>query len=227
LFAKIKAVSKRTIYLYLPDEAKDKEKQRIARGSLQNCSDTTDKKNKSHSHQTASGENYSPGKVILDTKLADIIHDSVRSDKSNGYPYRFLLRHDGRNVSSVEDYESEDASPSSIAKRNESDSKSKDVLLYPGHSEVKNENNELNSSNTESPDCKVHMQIIHDLEDTIRELEQIEVEISIPFHDLRMHMIRLRNLSGEREPVLIYLTIDLTCNKVSYTLGKNRAELEH
>ena len=36
LFAKIKAVSQRTIYLYLPDEAKDKEKQRIAKSPLQN-----------------------------------------------------------------------------------------------------------------------------------------------------------------------------------------------
>ena len=113
-------------------------------------------------------------------------------------------------LSSVEDYESDDVSPSSIANRNESDSKSKDVLLYPGHSEVKNENNELNSSNTESPDCRVHIQKIHDLEDTIRELQQREVEISIPFHDLRMHMIRLRSLSGEREPVLIYARPDLT-----------------
>ena len=166
----------------------------------------------------------------MDTKLADIIYDCVRSDKSNGYPYRFLLRHDGRNVSSVEDYESDDVSPSSIANRNESDSKSKDVLLYPGHSEVKNENNELNSSNTESSDCKVHIQKIHDLEDTIWELEQREVEISIPFHDLRMHMIRQHSLSGESEPVLIYARPDLTStsNKVkSYTLGKNQAELEH
>ena len=36
LFAKIKAVSQRTIYLYLPDEAKDKEKQKIAKSPLQN-----------------------------------------------------------------------------------------------------------------------------------------------------------------------------------------------
>jgi hypothetical protein len=92
-------------------------------------------------------------------------------------------------------------------------------------SDLKSENNEINLSKTESPDCKVLIQKIHDLEDTIRELEEElnwprEFELSIPFRELKIQLIRQSNISGQGEPVLIYLTIDLTSNKVSYTLGK-------
>jgi len=38
LFTTVKNLSRRTVYLYLPDEAKDKKMQSVARGSLQNCS---------------------------------------------------------------------------------------------------------------------------------------------------------------------------------------------
>ena len=138
--------------------------------SLESCSDTIDKKNQTANKQKTrnleSRENQSLDKVILDTKLADIIYDCVRSDKSNGYPYRFLLTHDGRNVSSVEDYESKDVSPAS--NRDESDSKSKDALMYPGHSDVKQENNEINSPTIESPNCKLHIQKIQELEEALK-----------------------------------------------------------
>ena len=86
-------------------------------------------------------------------------------------------------------------------------------LSYPEHSEVKPTINELNSFNTESLDGKVHIQKIQDLEDTIRELEQREFEISIPFRELKVKLIRQSNLSGQDEPCLIYLTIDLTSKK--------------
>lgn len=89
------------------------------------------------------------------------------------------------------------------------------------HSEVKPTIDEINSPNTESPDCKVLIQKIRELEHTIQELEERENETSIPFHDLRMHMIRQYSLSGEREPVLIYARPDLTHSKSkSFTLGK-------
>jgi hypothetical protein len=113
------------------------------------------------------------------------------------------------------------------------------------HSQVNPIINEINSSNTESPDCKVHIQKIQELEGTNRELEealkaqsrlmtggtympveqrQREYEISIPFRELKIQLIRQSNISGQAEPVLIYVNIDLTStsNKVkSYTLGKN------
>ncbi len=88
-------------------------------------------------------------------------------------------------------------------------------------SQVNHITNEINSPNTESPDCKVLIQKIRELEHTIQELEEREIETSIPFHDLRMHMIRQYSLSGEREPVLIYARPDLTRSKSkSFTLGK-------
>lgn len=107
------------------------------------------------------------------------------------------------------------------------------------HSEGKPTVNEISS--TQSSDCKNHIQKIHQLENTNRELEQAlkassilmtgetyvpvkhwqrEFELSIPFRELKIQLIRQSNISGQGEPVIIYGILDLTSNKVSYTLGK-------
>jgi hypothetical protein len=66
---------------------------------------------------------------------------------------------------------------------------------------------------------------IEELEEALRllvEHMQSEFEISIPFRELKIQLIRQSNISGHAEPVLIYFNIDCTSNKVkSYTLGKN------
>ena len=177
LFTKIKSVSQRTIYLYLPGEAKDKEKQGIAKRSLQSCELTqSTRKIKRRINKRQEiwkvGENQSLDKVILNSTLADVIHDNVSSDRTNGFPYSFVLKHDGQNVSSVEDYESEDVltpSTSMISiNRDESDSKSKDVHLWSGHSEVKPEDNEINLQRIECPDCKEYVLQIQELKEALK-----------------------------------------------------------
>lgn len=179
LFSNIKTVGQRTIYLYLPDEAKDKEKQRNAKSPLQDCSDTPDKKPKPQPRQTSSeeknpnwpsGKNNSAGTLILGTELADIIHDCVHSDKSNGYQYRFLLTHDGQNVSSVKDFDSQDvltSSTSSILNPDGANLQSKDLPLYPERSEFKPIINEINDASIECPDCKIRIQKIQELEEAL------------------------------------------------------------
>ena len=108
----------------------------------------------------------------------------------------------------------------------------------PEGSDLKSENNLPNS---ECPICKVHLKKIHDLEDTNRELElkassrlmtgddwQREYQIEIPFRELKIQLISQLNRSGQEEPVVIYGIIDLTSNKVSYTLGKKpEQKLDH
>jgi hypothetical protein len=187
VLSKVKSLSRRTVYSYLPDSAKNKKMQQLRRkkSPLQICNDTVEKgapPNKEVNEVTerktevCDGEEVRPGKVILNSTLADVIHDNVHSDRANRFPYIFVLTHDGRNVRSVEDYESEDVLTSSTSmismNRDESDSKSKDMLLYPGHSDFKRENNEINSPIIESPNCKLHIQKIQELEGTNRELEE-------------------------------------------------------
>lgn len=183
LLSKIKSLSRRTVYSYLPDSAKNKKMQRLRRkkSPLQICNDAFEKEalpNKEVNEVTerktevCDGEEGRPGKVILNSTLADVIHDNVSSDRTNGFPYSFVLKHDGQNVSSVEDYESEDVltpSTSMISiNRDESDSKSKDVHLWSGHSEVKPEDNEINLQRIECPDCKEYVLQIQELKEALK-----------------------------------------------------------
>jgi hypothetical protein len=109
LFSTIKSVGRRTIYLYLPDEAKDKKMQTIAKLSLQTCSE---KRNAVKALQMLRGrprqvnipnEKYHyPGTVILSNEWANSIHALMSVQSSS-----FTLTHDGQNVISVERLDSE------------------------------------------------------------------------------------------------------------------------
>ena len=57
LFTAVKNLSRRTVYLYLPDEAKDKKMHSVARGSLQNCSSN----GSSNGHSNGNGDGHSNG----------------------------------------------------------------------------------------------------------------------------------------------------------------------
>jgi len=50
----------------------------------------------------------------------------------------------------------------------------------------------------------------------------VEFKVSIPFRDLKLHLIGIQNSSRNGEPVTIYVKVDLKSGKMkSYSLGKN------
>jgi hypothetical protein len=76
---------KSTVYLYLPDEAKDKKMQALAK-------------------RPASLQTWNANRIILlEDKISELIHDQVDLNRQKGLPSQFILSHDQKRVVSVED----------------------------------------------------------------------------------------------------------------------------
>jgi len=124
LFTTVKNLSRRTVYLYLPDEAKDKKMQSVARGSLQNCSGSDigiggNINNNNHNEQNTLqpltrelGQTEIPipisnpttaASLLLNNEFANSIHKTVSSNVSKGLPSNFVLTHNGQDVISVKE----------------------------------------------------------------------------------------------------------------------------
>jgi hypothetical protein len=117
LFTTVKNLSRRTVYLYLPDEAKDKKMQSVARGSLQNCSGNGDSDNNNNKQNTLqplprelerteiripiSNLPTAASQVLLNNEFAISIQKTVSSNVSKGLPSKFVLTHNGHDVISV------------------------------------------------------------------------------------------------------------------------------
>ncbi len=87
IFSSAKNVSRRTIYLYLPDEAKDEKMQTLAKSRKKKnrvaiCSD-----------------------IALNNIFALEICERVITNKSKGLGSQFVLTHDGQYVTSIKYYE--------------------------------------------------------------------------------------------------------------------------
>jgi hypothetical protein len=86
-------------------------------------------------------------------------------------------------------------------------------------------------ASTECPYCKIKLAKIEELRESLKGLGTNETfsvkdgprefELTIPFRELKLYLIRQKNRCGQEEPVLIYARTDSTCSKVvSFSLGK-------